>query len=239
MDKGFLEDCLAKGMSLEAIGRLTGRPSGTVSYWVHKFGLMPPSGEKYLARGGLRRTQLVPLLEQRLTLHEMAIALDRSVSTVRYWLARYGLSASGGRRRRRRQSAHGPRTAIFTCRRHGEVEFVLENRGYYRCKRCRANAVAERRRNVKRVLIDEAGGECALCGYDRCPAALQFHHLDPAEKKFHLAQQGISRSLERSRAEARKCLLLCANCHVEVEMGVRDCSGLRTSAETAQVSDPD
>jgi hypothetical protein len=227
MEKRFLEDCLAKGMSLEAIGRLTGRPSGTVSYWVQKHGLAPSSGERYLPRGGLRRDQLAPLVDRQLTLAEIAETVDRSVSTVRYWLERHGLSASGGRRRAR--VIEGPRTAIFKCQRHGETEFVLEKRGYYRCRQCRGAAVAERRRVVKQTLIDEAGGACSLCGYDRSPAALQFHHLNPAKKEFHLAQRGLSRSLERSRAEARKCVLLCANCHAEVEAGIRDCASIPAS----------
>jgi hypothetical protein len=68
--------------------------------------------------------------------------------------------------------------------------------------------------------VAEAGGSCALCGYDRCLAALQFHHVDPSTKDFALAMFGLSRSLERMRAGARKCVLLCANCHAEVEVGV-------------------
>jgi hypothetical protein len=58
-----------------------------------------------------------------------------------------------------------------------------------------------------------------LCGYSRCPAALQFHHRDPATKSFAVSRQGVTRSLARARAEARKCVLLCANCHAEVESG--------------------
>jgi len=81
-----------------------------------------------------------------------------------------------------------------------------------------------RRRKVKAILIAEAGGRCRLCGYDGHPAALQFHHLDANGKRFSLSQQGVSRSLERARAEARKCVLLCANCHAEVEAGARELS---------------
>jgi hypothetical protein len=58
-----------------------------------------------------------------------------------------------------------------------------------------------------------------LCGYDRCAGALHFHHLDPAEKSFHLSMQGVARSLARAREEMAKCVLLCANCHAEVEAG--------------------
>jgi len=82
--------------------------------------------------------------------------------------------------------------------------------------------VARRRRKVKEILIDEAGGACAICGYARHAAALQFHHVDPTTKSFGLGVRGITRSLEALRAEAMKCVLLCANCHVELEVGAVD-----------------
>ena len=58
------------------------------------------------------------------------------------------------------------------------------------------------------------------CGYDTCIAALHFHHLDPTSKSFHVSQPGVTRLLARARAEAGKCVLLCSNCHAEVEAGV-------------------
>jgi hypothetical protein len=75
---------------------------------------------------------------------------------------------------------------------------------------------------VKARLVEEAGGRCALCGYDRCQAALQFHHRDPGEKLFAISHQGLTRSLARAREEARKCILVCANCHAELEGGYRE-----------------
>ena len=59
-----------------------------------------------------------------------------------------------------------------------------------------------------------------MCGYDRAPAALHFHHLDPATQEFGVALRGAARSLERARRGAEKCVLLCANCHTEVEAGI-------------------
>jgi hypothetical protein len=59
-----------------------------------------------------------------------------------------------------------------------------------------------------------------VCGYSRCQQALHFHHVDPPTKVFHLGGRGQSRALERSRREARKCVLLCGNCHAEVEAGL-------------------
>ena len=42
--------------------------------------------------------------------------------------------------------------------------------------------------------------------------------MDPSTKEFTLAQRG-ARSIAMLRAEVRKCVLLCANCHAEVEVG--------------------
>jgi hypothetical protein len=48
-------------------------------------------------------------------------------------------------------------------------------------------------------------------------AALEFHHLDPSQKEFAISVRGVTRSLEELRREAAKCVVLCANCHAEVE----------------------
>jgi hypothetical protein len=96
----------------------------------------------------------------------------------------------------------------------------MEGRGSYRCLACRRERVAERRRKVKEILVSEAGGSCRLCGYSRALAALHFHHLNPDEKRFGMGREGVTRSLAAMREEAQKCVLLCANCHAEVEAGI-------------------
>lgn len=218
MDKGFLDGCLAKGMSLEAIGELAGKHPSTVSYWLKKYGLEAVGAAKYRRRGPIDADELKDLADDGATLAEMADQVGRSISTVRYWLTRHEIKVVS-RRGPRRRCANGSKIATFECGRHGVTEFIREGRGYYRCKRCRSEAVAKRRRTIKCQLVEEAGGSCALCGYSRWFGALQFHHLQPGRKEFHLAYRGYSRSIARSRAEMRKCILLCANCHAEVEGG--------------------
>lgn len=216
MNKRFLEECLAQGMSLEAIGALTGRHPSTVGYWVKKHGLEANGRRAFAPKGPIPREELEALVEEGLSLRQIAARLDRSASAVRHWLKKHGLKT-----RRASGREEPPRRKVTrVCRRHGETWFVLEGRGYYRCMRCRAEAVAKRRRTIKRKLVEEAGGRCLICGYDRCQQALQFHHVDPSTKRFHLGHNGICRSLSRSREEAKKCVLLCANCHAEVEAGL-------------------
>jgi hypothetical protein len=84
---------------------------------------------------------------------------------------------------------------------------------------------------MKEALVAEAGGACEVCGYSRCLGALQFHHIDPAAKRYALAGRGITRSLAEAREEAKKCVLLCSNCHAEVEAGVRQLPGLDSNQQ--------
>jgi 5-methylcytosine-specific restriction endonuclease McrA len=104
--------------------------------------------------------------------------------------------------------------------RTGETEFVLVGRGYYRCKQCRQQRVVVWRRRARLTLVAEAGGACMLCGYDRCIGALHFHHVDPSQKAFGISRKGFTRSIQKMREEAAKCVLLCSNCHAEVEAGI-------------------
>ncbi len=81
--------------------------------------------------------------------------------------------------------------------------------------------VSARRRLVKQILVEEAGGRCVTCGYDRYVDALHFHHRDKSKKSFALSRKGATMALAKLREEAKKCVPLCANCHAEVEAGLR------------------
>jgi len=216
MDRELLAGWLEQGLSLTEIGELTGRDASTVGYWVAKFGLRANGATKHAERGGLTRAQLEPLVLEGASTREIATKLGRSQSTVRHWLQRHGLRTT---RQRRRFAGEKPKEILSQCRQHGTTRFILEGRGAYRCAMCRSAAVSEWRRRTKRRLVEAGGGACALCGYDEHVAALHFHHLDPAEKRFALSNKGGTLAFEKIRAEAEKCILLCANCHAEVEWG--------------------
>lgn len=221
MDKDVLEGLLAVGLSLEAIGRRVERHPSTVSYWLKKHGLQAVGRTVYAARGGIERDALAALVDERLSSREIAERLGVSQSTVRHWLTRHGLRTAGSgkatRPRRTDREVFGD-----TCEIHGATDFVVRGDGFSVCRQCRSDAVVRRRRRVKRQLVREAGGGCVMCGYDACMAALQFHHVDPATKVFQVGGRGIGRAGDLLRAEAAKCVLLCANCHAEVESGYTD-----------------
>jgi len=55
------------------------------------------------------------------------------------------------------------------------------------------------------------GGKCLDCGYDEVVDILVFHHVDPSTKEFSVGS--ISGRHNMMREEAKKCILLCPNCH--------------------------
>jgi transposase len=224
MDRTSLEQLLGQGLSLAEVGKRFGLHESTVGYWVEKHGLRAVNRDKYAARGGLERAQLEQLVEEGATIAEIADSVGRSKTTVRHWLQRHGMKTQSTRGRRRSPQAiaardAGSNVATMTCRLHGETAYVLDGRGYYRCRRCRSEAVARRRRKMKSILVGEAGGMCVICGYAENMRALHFHHLEPSEKRIEINAKGVALSLDTLRAEARKCVLLCSNCHAEVEDG--------------------
>lgn len=170
----------------------------------------------------MTKEQLEPLVAQGLTIENIAQRVGVSDSTARKWLRRYGLQTRGAKRRAALAAMRrtGKQDTQFECRRHGLTRFVaVGSEPRLRCAKCRSEAVARRRRKVKEILVAEAGGECLLCGYSKHTAALQFHHVEPSTKSFGLGVRGITRSIAKLREEASKCVLLCANCHAEVEAG--------------------
>lgn len=222
MDREQLEAWLTQGLSLHQMGALANRDASTMSYWLKKYGLTANGHSKHGPRGGIELDELKTLLEAGLSIGEAARRLGRSASNVRYWIDRYGLPAPKDIRHAEVEQLveRGVRTMVKVCRRHGRTEFAIVGSELRpRCKRCRAEAVVRRRRRVKAILVEEAGGRCLICGFNESLNALEFHHLDPAEKLFGVAQRGITRSLEKVRAEAAKCALLCSNCHARVEAG--------------------
>lgn len=157
------------------------------------------------------------LVERGLTQREIAREIDRSLRVTQSWLLRFGLKTQ---RASRRSVPAGVARIPGRCDIHGDVQMVRRSDGGWRCRTCRMEGVSRRRREVKRILVEEAGGACQICGYDRCLAALEFHHVDPATKAFGLADAGRTHALSRLRAERAKCVLICSNCHAEVEAGL-------------------
>ena len=68
-------------------------------------------------------------------------------------------------------------------------------------------------RDLKRMF----GGKCSLCEYDRCLTSLHFHHRNGDEKENTIATLICNRGKAAAYKEAKKCILICSNCHGEIE----------------------
>ncbi len=76
---------------------------------------------------------------------------------------------------------------------------------------------SKRRSELRQRAIAYKGGKCQICGYDKSPAAFDFHHPDPREKEFSVSSRMTSwGAIVR---ELDKCVLLCSRCHREVHDG--------------------
>ena len=232
MEREWLRERLETGRSYEAIGREAGCSPSKVAYWARKHGLTSPHASRHQARGGIEADVLADLVARGFSVRRIAAELGCGYSTVRHWLTRHGLATSSTERRAagRAARAAGAEEADLPCPIHGVTRHLRRADGY-RCAQCRVEHVTARRRRVKETLVAEAGGRCRLCGYDRCVRAMQFHHVDPATKSFAVSRSGVTISLAALRAEARKCVLLCANCHAEVESGIADLSPIIAASD--------
>lgn len=79
------------------------------------------------------------------------------------------------------------------------------NNQHYQKMKCRA--------------VEYKGGKCCVCGYDKCTAAMDFHHLDPTVKEYNLGYV-LHLIWDKLKAELDKCILVCANCHRELHFNL-------------------
>lgn len=100
-------------------------------------------------------------------------------------------------------------------------DFSARKRGGFcsYCKSCFVKLVVEKRRQLKQKAVEYKGGKCNECGYCKCIAALDFHHLDPSQKDFSIGNGSNLRTWSKMKLELDKCMLLCCRCHAEVHAG--------------------
>ncbi len=95
-----------------------------------------------------------------------------------------------------------------------------ENRKYADRAEYLKQAVSARRRAIKERAVLLMGARCMICFYAKHPGVLEFHHVEAATKSFGISSGGLSRSWAKIYEELQKCVLVCANCHREIEMGL-------------------
>ena len=83
---------------------------------------------------------------------------------------------------------------------------------------------AYRQRN-KEYCNNAKGAGCVLCGYNKCLAALEFHHA--SDDKRYTISRSKNLTLAKLKAEVSKCIILCANCHREVHASDLESFGMQ------------
>jgi hypothetical protein len=81
-----------------------------------------------------------------------------------------------------------------------------------KCNSCMAN---KNRLELKAKINTYKQKGCSICGYNKNTAALQFHHLNPKEKDFEISSN-MCRKWKTIEQEIAKCIVVCANCHIEL-----------------------
>ncbi len=99
-----------------------------------------------------------------------------------------------------------------TCSLCGENSYIYQRHGTWVC--CMNSIKKSREIQEKRgrwvANFKESIG-CFYCGYNTNHFALQFHHINPDEKEGLVS---YSKGRESTMAEIKKCIVICANCHM-------------------------
>ena len=82
------------------------------------------------------------------------------------------------------------------------------------------------RRRLKIALVKSFGNKCQVCGISYPQSVYDFHHLNPAEKEFGVGAQATTHSKADTAREAKKCIMVCANCHRLIEHEDLDINGI-------------
>ena len=85
------------------------------------------------------------------------------------------------------------------------------------CKECHSQYMKNQYKQKKIEIQDlKLGLKCQKCGYDKCGASLEFHHIDPNEKDETISRMiSNNYTLDLVKEEIKKCIVLFANCHHE------------------------
>jgi hypothetical protein len=172
----------------------------------------------------MKKESLQTLVEEGMSTRELALHFQCSPTTVRYWLKKHSLKTKNLSFKDGYSTSDVPTMndtekycpACDSWKPHNHF-YRRKNRGNQLsgwCKACSYQSAHIRQKETKEKAVEYKGGKCSKCGYNKCIAALEFHHLDPSEKDPKWSNMK-TRSFDKIKPELDKCVLLCANCHRE------------------------
>jgi hypothetical protein len=101
----------------------------------------------------------------------------------------------------------------------GKTPWNKNKKSDFNRKEYNRNYVNQLRWDKKKKLIHIMGNQCWKCGDKNLPICVwQWHHLDPNLKVKALSQM-LVKSWENLLDEAKKCVLVCSNCHKILHYG--------------------
>lgn len=161
--------------------------------------------------------ELQNLIDQNKSIREIATELNKSPTTIRYWLAKFELKTNS----KLLEIRPTDNTRICPlCKTEKELNLFYNRRNKkgssVYCKTCTTLQTVKRQQTFKLNCINYKGSKCQICNYDKYQGALEFHHLDPNEKDFNISKAKLLSFNLEIKKELDKCVLLCANCHREV-----------------------
>ena len=71
--------------------------------------------------------------------------------------------------------------------------------------------------NKKFILELKRESSCKMCGYNKYPQILHYHHLDSSLKLFSIST-AFNKTKEEILLEIEKCILVCPTCHAELHL---------------------
>lgn len=172
---------------------------------------------------GMDKMLLEELINDNLSTREIAERTGKSQTTIRWWLKKHSLKTAINFRNRggfagKPKSPRDGRQFLCYCKRCGETDptkFYVTARMWTRCISCHTKANVRRYKRNKKTAVEYKGGKCSICGYDKCLASLDFHHVDPTEKDPNWRRMR-GWKFEKIKEELDKCVLVCRNCHGEI-----------------------
>jgi RNase P subunit RPR2 len=156
------------------------------------------------------RAELEKMLLAGNSANQIGKDTGKSVTAVLYWMKKHGLA---GAHRSFKDSA---KDYCCPC---GEVE-PAKFYGHKKrvCSECHKKYTLELGHQKRARALEQLGGKCMACGFNKHNSALDIHHTDPTVKDPNFANMR-SWKWEKIEKEISTCILLCRNCHSMLHVG--------------------